>query len=263
LAYALAVATAGSVREEVANNVRAWHHAEQQAVCDVLEPWAHGTILRATRYPNYFAYNLVRVERDPRMSVDELASFADHVLAGFAHRRIDVEDITAAESVRAALEAKGWKAMRLLWMRHRAPLPAGPQVTVEQVSYDAVNALRVAWHHEEDPSDDKAAEYHQQARDVALRRGVQVLAVRSAGEPVAFAQLARTGQQAEITEVYVDRRHRGAGLGTALTRAAIEAAGDVNDLWICADDEDRPKQLYARLGFRPAWTTMEFTLWPA
>jgi hypothetical protein len=32
-----------------------------------------------------------------------------------------------------------------------------------------------------------------------------------------------------------------------MTRAAIEAAGDEHDLWIAADDEDRPKQLYARL----------------
>jgi hypothetical protein len=27
---------------------------------------------------------------------------------------------------------------------------------------------------------------------------------------------------------------------------------------ICADDEDRAKELYARLGFVPAWTTVEF-----
>ena len=52
--------------------------------------------------------------------------------------------------------------------------------------------------------------------------------------------------------------YRGGGRGTALTRAAIEAAGEVDDLWIVADDEDRPKQLYARLGFRPVWTSIEF-----
>jgi hypothetical protein len=45
----------------------------------------------------------------------------------------------------------------------------------------------------------------------------------------------------------------------ARQRAAIAAAGDVEDLWIIADDEDRPEQLYARLGFRAASTTMEFT----
>jgi hypothetical protein len=36
----------------------------------------------------------------------------------------------------------------------------------------------------------------------------------------------------------------------------------VRDLWIVADDEDRPKELYARLGFRTAWTAMELTRWP-
>jgi hypothetical protein len=47
-----------------------------------------------------------------------------------------------------------------------------------------------------------------------------------------------------------------------MTRAAIEAAGDVRDLWIAADDEDRPKQRYAHLGFRPVWTAMEFLRLP-
>ena len=51
--------------------------------------------------------------------------------------------------------------------------------------------------------------------------------------------------------------YRGKGLGTALTGAAISNAGDVEDLWIVADDEGRPKQLYGRLGFRPAWTAIQ------
>jgi hypothetical protein len=48
-----------------------------------------------------------------------------------------------------------------------------------------------------------------------------------------------------------------------MTLAAIEAAGHVRDLWIVADDDGRPKQLYARLGFRPAWISMEFLRLPA
>jgi GNAT superfamily N-acetyltransferase len=91
---------------------------------------------------------------------------------------------------------------------------------------------------------------------------VQVLAARESGVPVGFAQLERDGPAAEITQVFVHPEHRGGGCGTALTRAAIEAAGDVGDLWIVADDEDRAKELYARLGFRAAWTTMEFMRLP-
>ena len=100
--------------------------------------------------------------------------------------------------------------------------------------------------------------YHAYARDVSLRRGAKVLVLQEDREPVAFAQLEGDGAAAEITHVYVHPDYRGAGRGTAVTRAAVEAAGDLQDLWITADAEDRPKKLYARLGFRPAWVTMEF-----
>jgi GNAT superfamily N-acetyltransferase len=247
--------------DDVAGRARAWRHASQAAVCDVLEPWTYGTIARATRYPSYFDFNVVRVEQDPAMSVDELVSVADDALAGLAHRRLDFELISVAEPLRAGFAARGWRSMRLLWMRHESPPPPGPELLVEKVPYDAVHDLRVAWHVEDSPDQD-AATYHAQAREVALRRDVQILAVREAGVPVAFAQLERDRESAEIAQVYVHPEFRSGGRGTAMTRAAIEAAGDVRDLWICADDEDRAKELYARLGFRPAWTTMELTRWP-
>ena len=245
----------------LAARARAWHHAAHAAVCDVLEPWAHGTVVRATRYPSYFDFNVVRVEEDPAMGVEALVAFADEALVGLAHRRVDFDLVAAAEPLRADFEAKGWKAMRVLWMRHETAPPPGPVVRVEEVPYDAVHDLRVAWHLEDFPGQD-AGEYHSQAREVAQRREVQVLAVREGGSPVAFAQLERDGAAAEITGVYVHPEYRGGGRGTAMTRAAIEAARDVRDLWIAADDDDRPKQLYARLGFRPAWTTMEFLRLP-
>jgi GNAT superfamily N-acetyltransferase len=121
--------------------------------------------------------------------------------------------------------------------------------------------LWVAWHLEDYPDQDPTARYAE-ARDVALRRHAQVLAVLERDAPVAFAQLERDGDAAEITQVYVQPEYRGDGRGTAITREAISAAADVRDLWIVADDEDRPKQLYARLGFRPAWTAMQFLRLP-
>ena len=96
-----------------------------------------------------------------------------------------------------------------------------------------------------------------------MSREVRVLAVYDGDRPIAFAQLEHDGDAAEIGQVYVHPEYRGGGRGTAMTRAAIEAAGDVRDLWIVADDEDRPKELYARLGFRPVWTSMEVTRWPS
>lgn len=246
----------------VAARARAWRNSAHARICDAVEPWEHGTVRRAARYPGYYEFNAVRVDGDPRMSVEELIGVADGALAGLEHRRIDVDELAVAERYRAGFEALGWRAMRLLWMRHEAPPPPGPDVAVEAVDYDAVYDLRVAWHAEDFPTEDFAAHYPD-AREVALQRDAQVLAVRGEdGRPIAFAQVERDAHNTEITQVYVHPDHRGGGRGTAMTRAAIIAARDATDLWIVADDDDRPKQLYARLGFRPAWTTMEFLRLP-
>ena len=247
--------------DEVAARARAWRDAAHAAVCDVIEPWAHGTVVRATAYPSYYDFNVVRVEDDPDMDVDALVAVADEALAGLEHRRVDVDHADVADALREGFLARGWKATRLVWMRHESPPPPAPQIAVQEVPYDAAHALRVAWHGEDSPGQD-SSDYHAQAREVALRRHVRVLAVYEGEVPVAFAHLEHDGDAAEITQVFVHPDHRGGGRGTAMTRAAIEAAGDVRDLWIVADDEDRPKELYARLGFRPAWTTMQFTRWP-
>jgi GNAT superfamily N-acetyltransferase len=252
--------------DDTAARGRAWRHGAHTAICDVIEPWEHGTVVRASRYPSYYDFNLVRVEDEPGLSVPELIAFADEALAGLDHRRFDFEAIEAGEACRAEFDAAGWKTLRLLWMRHEAPPPpAGTHIAVEEVPYDAVHALRVAWHEEDFPAEVNPAAYHEQAREVALGRGAKVLAVHEAGsaDPIAFAQLERERDSAEITQVYVHPDHRGGGRGTAMTRAAIEAAAGARDLWIAADDEDRPKELYARLGFRPVWREMEVTLWPS
>jgi GNAT superfamily N-acetyltransferase len=244
----------------VASRARAWRNAAHAAVCDVIEPWAHGTVVRATPYPGYFDLNVVRVEAPVEMDVEELMAFADEALAGLEHRRVDFDLIEDANARRAGFEALGWSAMRLLWMRHEGGAPATSAIDVEEVPYEAVHELRVAWMQEEDRP--ATAAYHAQAREVALRRGARVLAVQEGGVPVAYAQLERDGPGAEIGQVYVRADRRGGGCGTAMTRAAIEAAGDARDLWISADDEERAKDLYARLGFRPAWKSMEFTRLP-
>jgi ribosomal protein S18 acetylase RimI-like enzyme len=225
-------------------------------VCDVVEPWAHGTVLRATRYPGYFDLNFVRVEDDPAMSAEALIAFSDEALAGLAHRRLDFDLIGAAEPLRAGFEARGWRTERLVWMRHEATAPSAPDHSVEEVPYDAVRDLRLAWSREDFPDQDPSA-YLDGAREIALRRGAKVLAVREARIPVGFAQLEREGAIAEITHVYVHPDHRRRGRGTALTRAAINAARDVNDLWIVADDEGQAKNVYAQLGFRATWRRME------
>lgn len=240
----------------------AWTHERQAAVCDIAEPWAHGTVLRATGFPDYWDYNVLRVEEEPRMGTADLVAAADAALADAAHRKIDFEDVEAAEPHRAEFAALGWRTFRLVYMRHRVDPGPAPELEVVEVAYDEVNRLRRAWHEEDFPGQEPSG-YHAQAREVARRHGARVFSVRRGGELAGFAQLEQIGGSAEITQVYVDAAHRGQGLGTAITHVAIGAAGAVTDLWIGADDEDRPKELYGRLGFRPVWVSMEMIRLPA
>jgi GNAT superfamily N-acetyltransferase len=246
---------------DLLERARAWRNAVQAAICDVIEPWEHGTIVRSTRYPSYYDFNVVRVEDGEPIAADALVATADRALAPLRHRRISFDHVSTAEPLRAGFEASGWKVMRVLWLRHEGPLPALASAhEVETVPYDAVDHLRRAWHGEDHPGIDPTS-FHRAAREVARRRGAVVLAVREHGEAVAFAQLDGAGDGAgdgvEISHVYVQPDRRGGGRGTAVTCAAIRAARGARDVWICADDEDRPKHLYARLGFRPVWTTIE------
>jgi ribosomal protein S18 acetylase RimI-like enzyme len=245
---------------DVAARARERHHSLQATVCDVLEPWDHGTVLRATRYPTYFDLNVVRVEEDPQMSVDALVAFADRALAGLDHRRVDIEPPDVGESLRAGFGARGWSTARLVWMLHEGS-PPSPRMAVEEVAFDAVNALREAWFAEDFPGLE-LGDHLAEGREVAGILGAQVLAVMDAGTPVAYTQVERLHRSGEIAHVYVRRDHRGRGLGAALTCAAIEALRDVDELWIVADDEGRPKHLYSRLGFRPAWTAFEMLRLP-
>jgi GNAT superfamily N-acetyltransferase len=239
--------------------VLGWVHGMHTDVCDVIEPWEHGTVLRATRYPSYHDYNLVRVEDDPGMSVDELAAFADEKLAGLAHRRIDFDFANDADVVRSEFTAKGWRSTRLIWLHHDGSARSGQRMPAERMPYDDVINLRQSWMQEEpDISSRDDTEHFGHAREVALSRGAEVLALHDAGVPIAFTQIEWTGGAAEVSLLYVLPEHRGRGLGTSLVLAGLGAVRGARDVWICADDEDRPKELYKRLGFEPVMTTLEF-----
>jgi ribosomal protein S18 acetylase RimI-like enzyme len=251
------------VIRDLAARGRDFHHEVQAAVCDVIEPWEHGTVVRATRYPDYYDFNAVRVERDANgLAVEELIGFADEALAGLEHRRVDIEDAAAARSLRAGFEAAGWLTFLAVWMIHAHPPPAGePAVAVEEVAYETVRSLRVQWGAEDFPGLDMSR-FIEQAQELAEVQGARVYAVVEDGEPVAFTQVERVGAAAEISQVYVTPARRGQGLGTAVTRSAIEVASVAEEIWIVADDEGRAKELYGRLGFRPAWVAGEFMRLP-
>ena len=234
-------------------------------MCDRIEPWHHGTVVRATEMPTYWDYNAVRVEDgDPGLSAEELIEAADVLQEGLAHRRLELEDAGAGARLRADFESAGWASERLAWMRRAGP-PPRPSPSVEEVPYAATRELRDAWHRgSEWWADDPAAEHFLELEEsVAARRASRAFTIQEAGEPVAFVTLwaPPDAGAAEVEQAFTLPERRGAGLGGALVTSALAAARREIG-WIVADDEGRPKRLYERLGFRTVWVQYAFIRYP-
>ena len=246
---------------DAGDRAREWLHGRHARICDVRAPWAHGTVVRSTAHPQYYDFNLVRVEEAPALDAAGLLAVADEALAGLAHRRRDFEEAEAGEALAPALETHGWRTTRLVVLRHATGVAPTGAVPVEEVDWWDVRDLRAAWHQEDFPGQPHEA-YLEQSREVERALGVRTFVARRGGRMAGFSDLEVRDGAAEITSVYVASERRGAGLGTSLTCGAIAAAGRPADLWIAADEADRAQHLYRRLGFATATRLVSSTRWP-
>lgn len=226
------------------------------------EPWAHGTVVRATEFTRWWDVNALRLEgpAPAGLTATAVAEEADRRLAGLEHRKVELEDEATGAALAAGLASLGWRVDRLAWMWRDGTLPLATGAAglddVVKLPHEDVVALQVAWLLEERVMPDEAsirAFLAEQATAEARLPGE----LRCLGRPgTAFVSVRLAGADGEIEDAYVGAGARGAGLGTRLLRAAMARARatGVRDLWILADADGRPRELYERLGFRAAWT---------
>jgi ribosomal protein S18 acetylase RimI-like enzyme len=232
-------------------------------VCDVARPWEHGTEYRFTALPDFFAYNLLTVDGSaPVLGVDALVHAADMRLGELAHRRVDVEDAAVGERLRPGMEALGWTAERLVWMR-LASAPPPPASEFTEVPVVETRPLRLEWTRSSSWARSEAT--RERWLDIEERaaaiRGTRALVAGERGRAAGYVLYVVAGDDAEIDQVYVRPGFRGRGTGGALVAAAVRAAGAART-FIVADDEGDPKRLYSRLGFEPVWIQHVFTRRP-
>jgi ribosomal protein S18 acetylase RimI-like enzyme len=234
----------------------AWRHAEIAEICDRVQAWEHGVVAVATDIPGFWQFNQVRVEDVPDLDAAELAAVTDELLAGFAHRFLEIDDQEYAERLRPSFEALGWIVNRGVVM-HLAGEPWEVTARVHDASEDDVRAMRREWHLSErwsGGSEQAVADFIAAEDTLNARRSTRLLVTDGPNGAAAGYVRIRAGEGAgEVLEAYVRRDHRGSGLGGALVAAGAAALreGGAADVYIVADDEDRPKRLYARIGFEP------------
>ena len=210
--------------------------------------------MRASRYPTYYDFNCLRLERGEPGAADLLAT-AEELQSELGHRKIEIEDEALGTRLRPAFNAVGWRTERLVWMvLDGAPgAPAGP---FEEVDFRDIRALRAEWANDFTPQE--IAAFQPVEEEVAELLRCRTLIARADGVPAAFVLFSEAAR--EIRLVYTSPAARGRGLARVLVGAAARAIGD--HAVIAADDEDTPKRLYERIGFRPAWTMWEMTRRP-
>ena len=217
-------------------------------------PFRYGTAVFTPELPLRYDSNLLYVDRlEPDTSAAELEAEAERVFgdAGLAHRALLFRDAAAGE--RLAPDFSGWDVDRHIIMAQlRRPDQPIETTGVVEVGSDALRAARRAQIESYPWGRPEVATQLLDAKH--LLSGwvdVRCFAVMVGGAVVSYADLYTSDGDAQIEDVGTLEEHRGRGYAKAVvTRAADEArAAGAEFVFLVADGQDWPKELYARLGF--------------
>jgi ribosomal protein S18 acetylase RimI-like enzyme len=211
--------------------------------------------------------NYLLVDRLPLgAGAQDLAGEADRILggAGCAHRAVIAFDADLGTKLEPQFRELGWNVRRHIWMAQlREPERRADPSVVEEVGEDELRAgrtaeiLRYPWGTEE-----VARQLMDAKTLLAERATTRFFGIRVGDEIVSWADLYLGDGIAQVEDVATKEEHRGKGYATAvILRAAGEARDSGADLvFLVADDDDWPKELYGRLGFDTVGRLTKFFL---
>jgi ribosomal protein S18 acetylase RimI-like enzyme len=200
--------------------------------------------------------NYLLVERLPLgVGAQELAAEADRILggAGLAHRAVFTFDETLGTKLEPNFRDLGWNMRRHIWMAQlREPEREADLSVVDEVGESELRPgrtteiLRYPW-----GSEEVAKQLLDAKLLIGERAETRFFGVRIGDEIVSWADLYVAQGLGQVEDVATKEEHRGQGYASAVVlRAAEEARASGADLvFLVADADDWPKELYGRLGF--------------
>jgi ribosomal protein S18 acetylase RimI-like enzyme len=216
------------------------------------QPFRFGTAVFTPELPRRFDSNLLYVDQ-PVTTAAELVDEGDRLFgeAGLAHRAILFRH--ADEGDRVAAELAGWdREEHVVMAQLRRPAEPVDTSAVAEVGHEGLRAARRAMYgtYEWGTPDvaDQLLDYKAVLARWVTLRGFGMLVD---GEVVSYSDLYLDGADAQIEDVATLPEHRGHGHAKAVvTRGADEArAAGADFVFLVADANDWPKELYAKLGF--------------
>jgi ribosomal protein S18 acetylase RimI-like enzyme len=197
--------------------------------------------------------NYVLIDRAE--SVEQAIGEAERILggAGRDHRVIYTFDEKLGEWLRPGFETLGWRTQCHIFMAlHREPEKAVDTSIVREVDQSALRAGRAREISSYPWGSPELAEQLLDAKLLLAQRAeTRFFGIEADGEIVSWTDLYVAQGVGQVEDVATVAEHRGKGYATAVVLHAVaEARGAGADLiFLVADDEDWPKELYGRLGF--------------
>lgn len=239
-----------------------------ELTADSIQQIEGGWAIRTPSLPQVWSLNQVSFAEPIPWS--RALKLADEHLAGIPYLHLVAEDEIGRGFV-APLRGEGFKVEREVVMtiadgpdqgaaRSRTT-PAGPAV----IEPDEQAVLEVVRRWVAGDERMTSAEEVEQVLQAGLREGRAWGERRFGiagedGKLAAITKLRVDGETAQVEDVYTVPEARGRGFARTLVAHAVRVAQHSGHdvIFIVADDEDWPKHLYARLGFRPARLRWEF-----
>jgi ribosomal protein S18 acetylase RimI-like enzyme len=206
---------------------------------------------------NYFFLERAETAREAMAEADRILGGA-----GANHRVILTFDEELGRQLEPAFLASGWGRQRHVFMAHRRePTKEVDLSTVSEVDEAALRPGRTRaicsypW-----GSPDLAKELLDAKVLLRDRAETRFFGVPVDDEIVAWTDLYLAQSMAQVEDVATLEEHRGQGYASAVVMRAVreaQAAG-ADLIFLVADDEDWPKELYERLGFEIVGRSYKF-----
>jgi ribosomal protein S18 acetylase RimI-like enzyme len=242
----------------------AFIRARDLAQVDRVEPCAWGRALITESLPKVHDLNFLLADApEAEVHAAALAAEAERVMgsAGLGHRRVNVDDEEDAARLAPGFDDLGWQAERFLVMAHRG----APDRTADLREVREVEILTLRAHREQivrsEPfgkDDELVQQILLKDERVAALPGTRAFAIVRDGLAVSACHLYSDGTTAQIESVSTLRQHRGRGYARAVVQAALSVAHGHDLLFLVAELEDWPQQLYRKLGFDAVGTEDRF-----
>jgi ribosomal protein S18 acetylase RimI-like enzyme len=229
-----------------------------------VEPWRLGTAIFTEEFPGRYDSNFLRVERSVgTTTTSAIAAEADRLFAQFGHREIEIEDAEEGSRLAAGFRDLGYAVAQHALMVQREPVEAStalpPVVEVDAATlWPAVVATNLAIAGMRQAEAEMLADFLAVS---AARAGTRFFATMTDGTPTSYCELYVHEGSAQVEDVNTREawRNRGGGRAVVLAAAAAARAAGADLVWLAADADDWPQQLYARLGFELVGSSWQCT----